>query len=67
MDNAEIKRPKTIGVTNEVWRELKLLSIDRDETLSETINFLLKRGEEINGRTDKKAGRARKKPGVEPG
>lgn len=66
MSDAEIKRPKTIGVTNEVWRELKLLSMDRDETLSETIEFLLKRGEQPDGPTDQAAGKVRKKPGAKP-
>lgn len=66
MNDAEIKKPKTIGVTNEVWRELKLLSMDRDETLSETIEYLLKRGEESNGTPDQAAGKVRKKTGAKP-
>lgn len=66
MDKAETKRPpKTIGVTNEVWRELKLLSMDRNETLSETIDFLLKRGE-ANGKADQATGKVRGKSGAKP-
>jgi macrodomain Ter protein organizer (MatP/YcbG family) len=66
MDNAETKRPKTIGVTNEVWRELKLLSMDRDETLSETIDYLLKKGEKTDGAPTEAAGKTRKKSGAKP-
>lgn len=37
------KKPKakTIGISQETWKELKILSTERDETLSETIRFLL--------------------------
>lgn len=67
MVKAETKKPpKTIGVTNEVWRELKLLSMDRNETLSETIDYLLKRGEETDGKPDQAAGKIRTKSGAKP-
>lgn len=66
MENAGTKRPKTIGVTNEVWRELKLLSMDREETLSETIDFLLKQVGAEDGKPDNKAGRSRAKTGPKP-
>lgn len=64
---AEAKKPpKTIGVTNEVWRELKMLSMDRNETLSETIDYLLKRGEETDGKADQATGKIRAKSGAKP-
>lgn len=64
---AEAKKPpKTIGVTNEVWRELKMLSMDRNETLSETIDYLLKRGEETDGKADQTTGKIRTKSGAKP-
>ncbi|MDF9902027.1 hypothetical protein [Pseudomonas laurylsulfatiphila] len=66
MDNAETKKPKTIGVTNDVWRELKLLAMEREETLSETIDFLLKQAGADDGKPDSKAGTARAKTGAKP-
>lgn len=62
------QRGKTIAVENEVWRELKLLSIESGRTLSETIDELLKIAEsERNAAATKSAKRTRTKPGGKPG
>lgn len=62
------QRGKTIAVENEVWRELKLLSIESGRTLSETIDELLKIAEsERNAAAAKSTERPRKKPGGKPG
>lgn len=37
------KKTKTVGLDLDVWRELKRISLDRDSTLSETVEFLMKR------------------------
>lgn len=60
MTDASVKPPKTIGVPNDVWRELKILSMERDETLGETIRFLLQQAEAENGRDPEPAEPAKK-------
>lgn len=40
------KKTKTVGLELEVWRQLKQMSLDRDATLSETVEFLMKRLQE---------------------
>lgn len=40
------KKTKTVGLELEVWRQLKQMSLDRDATLSETVDFLMKRMQE---------------------
>ena len=40
------KRLKNIGITTEVWKELKLMTIERDCTLDEAVAELLKKDRE---------------------
>ena len=52
------KKTKTIGLELEVWRQLKQISLDREATLSETVEFLMQKlkeqgKEEKNGTTRK--------------
>lgn len=35
------KKTKTVGLELDVWRALKQMSLDRDSTLSETVDFLM--------------------------
>jgi macrodomain Ter protein organizer (MatP/YcbG family) len=35
------KKTKTVGLDLDVWRALKQISLDRDATLSETVDFLM--------------------------
>lgn len=62
------KRLKTIGITTEVWKELKLMTIERDCTLDEAVAELLKKDREQNesDRAAKPAASSGKNPGQEP-
>lgn len=42
------KRLKNIGITTEVWKELKLMTIERDCTMDEAVAELLKNDREQN-------------------
>ncbi|KQW13127.1 hypothetical protein [Pseudomonas sp. Root401] len=63
------ERLKNVGITPEVWKELKLMTIEHDCTMTEAVADLLKiaREQKENDRAAKPAGRTRKKPGDEPG
>jgi macrodomain Ter protein organizer (MatP/YcbG family) len=37
------KKTKTIGLELDVWRALKQMSLERDSTLSETVDFLMQK------------------------
>lgn len=67
MANAQDKPPKTIGVPNDVWRELKMLSFEREESLGETIRYLLKQAETEDGSEPGTVGKTRKKQGDKSG
>lgn len=41
---------KTIGIDQETWRQLKLLAIGEQKTLSEVISFLLEEMEAQHGK-----------------
>lgn len=62
------ERLKNVGITTEVWKELKLMTIERDCTMDEAVAELLKiaREQKENDRADEPAGSTRKKPGQKP-
>lgn len=57
------KTTKTVGLELEVWRQLKQISLDRETTLSDTVEFLIKQlkekgvedGKTSSGSNDKDA------------
>lgn len=58
------KKPKAknIAISQETWKELKILSTERDETLGETIKFLLEEWrKEIGTGTDGTGGNGSRK------
>ena len=46
------KKTKTVGLELDVWRALKQMSLDRDATLSETVDFLMKQLTEKDTKND---------------
>lgn len=59
---------KTVGLSADVWKQLKLMTIENDCTITEAVELLLKIAEEQNNaKPDQPAGKTRKKPGQEPG
>ena len=62
------ERLKNVGITAEVWKELKLMTIERDCTMDEAVAELLKiaREQAKDERTTEVAGKARRKKGDEP-
>lgn len=55
---------KTVGLSAEVWKQLKLMTIENDCTITEAVEVLLKIAEEQkNAAQNTKPGSARKKSG----
>jgi len=56
------KKTKTIGLELEVWRQLKQISLDREATLSETVDFLIlklkEQGEDERNANTRKSGKS---------
>lgn len=62
------ERLKNVGITTEVWKQLKLMTIERACTMDEAVAELLKiaREQKENDRADKPAGSTRQKSGQKP-
>ena len=61
-------RLKNIGITSEVWKELKLMTVEQECTMDEAVAELLKIArEQAEIGKNKPARKPRKKPGNEPG
>lgn len=61
-------RLKNIGITSEVWKELKLMTVEQECTMDEAVAELLKIArEQAEIGKNQPARKPRKKPGNEPG